>query len=64
MKKIKIFFVKLSEFNQKGWWREIRYFEDFENFKIDFSDSNFISFLGKNKDKKRGISTGFISTNY
>jgi len=53
--KNKDFFVKLSEFNQKGWWREIRYFEDFENFKIDFSDSNFISFLGKNKDKKEEL---------
>lgn len=53
--KNKDFFVKLPEFNQKGWWREIRYFEDFENFKIDFSDSNFISFLGKNKDKKEEL---------
>ncbi|ESU27657.1 hypothetical protein FSS13T_01260 [Flavobacterium saliperosum S13] len=45
-------FEKYSEFQKSGWWREIKYFQDFENFKIDFSDSNFISFLGKNKDKK------------
>jgi hypothetical protein len=48
----KDFFVKFPEFNQNGWWRDVKYFQDFENFKIDFSDSNFISFLGKNKDKR------------
>jgi len=48
----RIFFEKRSEFSQNGWWREMKYFQDFENFKVDFSDSNFISFLGKNKDKK------------
>ena len=50
--KNKDFFVKLPEFDQNGWWREMTYFQEFENFKVDFSDSSFISFLGKNKTKK------------
>jgi hypothetical protein len=50
--KNRIVFEKYVEFQKSGWWREIKYFQDFENFKVDFSDANFISFLGKNKDKK------------
>lgn len=53
--KNKDFFAKLPEFNQSGWWRERNYFQDFENFKVDFSDSNFISFLGKNKNKREEL---------
>lgn len=53
--KNKDLFVKIPEFNQNGWWRDVKYFEDFENFKIDFSDSTFIDFLGKNKDKKEEL---------
>jgi hypothetical protein len=55
--KNKDLFAKFPEFSQNGWWREMRYFQDFENFKVDFSDSNFISFLGKNKDKKDELVT-------
>ncbi|RTY95728.1 hypothetical protein EKL98_16770, partial [Flavobacterium bomense] len=53
--KNKDLFVKIPEFNQNGWWRDVKFFQDFENFKIDFSDSNFIGFLGKNKDKKEEL---------
>lgn len=55
--KNKGFFAKFPEFNQNGWWREKKYFQDFENFKVDFSDSNFISFLGKNVNKKNELVT-------
>lgn len=50
--KNKSLFENLPEYLQTGWWREKKYFNDFENFNVDFSDANFISFLGKNKDKK------------
>lgn len=55
--KNKGFFAKFPEFNQNGWWREKKYFQDFENFKVDFSDSNFISYLGKNVNKKDELVT-------
>lgn len=48
-------FEKYEEFQMSGWWREIKYFQDFENFKVDFSDANFISYLGKNKNKKHEL---------
>ncbi|MBU2062551.1 MAG: hypothetical protein KKH44_11970, partial [Bacteroidetes bacterium] len=50
--KNKSLFENLPEYLQTGWWREKKYFNDFENFNVDFSDANFISFLGKNKNKK------------
>jgi hypothetical protein len=50
--KNKNLFEDLPNYLQTGWWREKIYFNDFESFKVDFSDANFISFLGKNKNKK------------
>lgn len=50
--KNQMFFEDTSDFIQNGWWREKKYFNYFENFKVDFSDTNFISFLGKDEKKR------------
>lgn len=53
--KNKDLFVNVPEFNQNGWWRDVKYFQDFENFNIDFSNSVLIDFLGKNQSKKEEL---------